>query len=246
MCRTAHAKSDSLERPLRCFGQFRREVEHLGRALLYADGTVEAHARVLREVFGGKAPQIGCEVSAAELQRMQVLYGRPHLPQGAPTSPAVANLCAFRLDCRLGGLAKAAEANYTRYADDLAFSGDAGFARGAGRFAARVAAIVAEEGFAVNFRKTRLMRQSVRQHLAGLTVNVRPHVSRQELDRLEAILTNCVRFGPEGQNREGLANFRRHLEGRVAFAGMVGGGRVARLRALLELIVWERERSPAL
>ncbi len=32
----------------------------------------------------------------------------PHLPQGAPTSPALANLCAYRLDCRLAGLARAA------------------------------------------------------------------------------------------------------------------------------------------
>jgi hypothetical protein len=44
----------------------------------------------------------------------------PHLPQGAPTSPALANLCAYRLDCRLAGLARSAEADYTRYADDRA------------------------------------------------------------------------------------------------------------------------------
>ena len=51
------------------------------------------------------------------------LYRRPHLPQGAPTSPALGNLAAYRLDCRLTGLAKAAGAQYTRYADDMAFSG---------------------------------------------------------------------------------------------------------------------------
>ena len=43
----------------------------------------------------------------------------PHLPQGAPTSPALANLCAFRLDARLAGLAAAAGARYTRYADEI-------------------------------------------------------------------------------------------------------------------------------
>ncbi len=56
--------------------------------------------------------------------QVQMMYRVPHLPQGAPTSPALANLLAWTLDRRLHGLARAMEANYTRYADDLAFSGD--------------------------------------------------------------------------------------------------------------------------
>ncbi len=48
-----------------------------------------------------------------------------HLLQGAPTSPALANLCAFGLDLRLDGLAWVFGAAYTRYADDLVFSGSA-------------------------------------------------------------------------------------------------------------------------
>jgi hypothetical protein len=180
----------------------------------------------------------GLALSAEELQRAHVLYARPHLPQGAPTSPALSNLCAFRLDRRIAGLAKAAGVTYTRYADDLAFSGDATFAQGADRFARHVFGILSDEGFSPHYRKTRLMRPSVRQHLAGLTVNVRPNLPRSDWDLLEAILTNCVRYGPETQNRDQHPDFRRHLEGRVAFASMIHASRGARLRALFEKIAW--------
>ncbi|MBM4075944.1 MAG: RNA-directed DNA polymerase, partial [Planctomycetes bacterium] len=46
-------------------------------------------------------------------------YLKRHLPQGAPTSPALANLSAFGLDVRLTGLARSFGATYTRYADDI-------------------------------------------------------------------------------------------------------------------------------
>jgi RNA-directed DNA polymerase len=167
------------------------------------------------------------------------LYRRPHLPQGAPTSPALANLCAYRLDCRLSGLAASVGAQYTRYADDLAFSGGADLERCVERFLLHVAAIAMEEGFAVNHRKTRVMRQGVRQHLAGLVTNTKVNVMRPDYDRLKAILTNCVRKGPAIQNRDGHPRFREHLEGRVAFVESVNPAKGTRLRGLLDKISWQ-------
>src|SRR4029079_14592572 len=78
----------------------------------------------------------------------------PHLPQGAPTSPALANLCAYRLDCRLAGLADAFAASYSRYAYDLAFSGGRKLNSRAPALRRAVAAIVADEGFRLNPRKS--------------------------------------------------------------------------------------------
>jgi hypothetical protein len=166
------------------------------------------------------------------------LYGWPHLPQGAPSSPALANICSYRMDCRLTGLAEASGAVYTRYADDLAFSGGAEFERGVERFAIHAAAILLEEGFAVHHRKTRIMRQGVRQYLAGVVTNEHVNVIRRDYDLLKATLTNCMRQGAESQNREGCADFRAHLAGRVSFVEMVNASRGARLRALFDRIEW--------
>jgi hypothetical protein len=178
------------------------------------------------------------EINRSELWEARDLYRRPHLPQGAPTSPALANLCAYRVDCRLTGLAKAAGAQFTRYADDLAFSGGEDFERRVQRFSAHVAAILHEEGFDVHHRKTRIMRQGVRQHLAGLVANQSVNVIRADYDRLKAILTNCVRLGPQSQNRDSHAHFKSHLEGRVSFVEMINPNKGKKLRAIFERIKW--------
>ncbi len=154
-----------------------------------------------------------------------------HLPQGAPTSPALANLAAHGLDVRLSALARTAGLAYTRYADDLVFSGDV-----APGFAARVASICAEEGFPVATDKTRLRRASDQQRVVGLVVNDHLGVARSERDRLRAILHNCARAGLAAENRAGHADFRAHLEGRVAFVERADPRQGARLRRIFAAI----------
>jgi RNA-directed DNA polymerase len=167
------------------------------------------------------------------------LLNSPHLPQGAPTSPALANLCAWHLDARLQGLARRLDLHYTRYADDLAFSGTINR-----RYLARVVqpligAIALEEGFRLNYRKTRLLTAAQRQSFCGITTNVRPNLARVEYERLRATLFNCVIHGPASQNRARRHNFRQHLQGRVSHVCFLNPGRGEKLQALMQQIRWD-------
>lgn len=165
-------------------------------------------------------------------------YAQPHLPQGAPTSPALANLVAWRLDCRLQGLARRFEAAYSRYADDLAFSGGDMLVAGSDRFLRAVAEIVADEGFRLNAMKTRVMRAAGRQRLTGLVVNRHLNIDRASFDALKAQLYNVARNGPTHENRSGHKDFRAQLDGRVAWVEQINPRRGAKLRRLYDAIDW--------
>jgi hypothetical protein len=160
------------------------------------------------------------------------LLRAPHLPQGAPTSPALANLCGFRLDRRLTGLAARYGARYTRYADDLAFSGPLSPAS-ASSLVAAVRAITLDEGFRLNEAKTRVRGAADRQQLAGLVVNAAPAPPRHEYDTLRALLHNAIGTGIDEQNREGHADFAAHVAGRIAWMSHHHPARAAKLQALL-------------
>jgi hypothetical protein len=114
------------------------------------------------------------------------------------------------------------------------------FDKGASSFIAHVAAIVQDEGFRVRYRKTRVMRSGAQQRLAGLVVNERVNVPRRERDLLRALVHNALVHGPTSQNRDGHADFRAHLEGRVAWLNASDPKRGTRLRALLTQIDWTR------
>ena len=165
-------------------------------------------------------------------------YRARHLPQGAPTSPALANLAALGLDKRLSGLARTFEARYTRYADDLTFSGDADFERRLPSFLKTADAIVRDEGYALNPAKTRIMPHHARQTVTGIVVNDHINVARPDFDALKATLTNCVRLGAASQNRASHTDFRAHLDGRIAWVERLNLRRGEKLRRLFDAIDW--------
>jgi RNA-directed DNA polymerase len=204
--------------------------------LFRAAGYPEPVAHTLTALCTTRTPPAVCRTAPAHVPDRDyrlALLRTPHLPQGAPTSPALANLCAFRLDRRLSGLARAYRAQYTRYADDLAFSGS--FHRGgAARFVEWVEQIVSDEGFRLNHAKTRVRGSGDRQALAGLVVNSAPAVPREEFDALRALLHNAIYTGLEEQNREGHADFAAYVAGRIAWVGHRHPSRSSKLRSLFD------------
>lgn len=180
---------------------------------------------------------------STECPRQQVTYdGTPYfvatgprgLPQGACTSPGLSNQVARRLDRRLAGLARKLGLAYSRYADDLTFSGDAGL--NVGYLMARVRHIAQEEGFRVNEKKSRVLRRSTAQKVTGLVVNDKPGVPRELVRRLRAILHRARKEGLDAQNREGRPHFREWLRGMIAYVNMVRPEVGARFKAELEAL----------
>jgi RNA-directed DNA polymerase len=172
-------------------------------------------------------------------RRLGTRLAHPHLPQGAPTSPSLANLAAYHLDRRLAGLSATAGFAYSRYADDLALSSTARpSTKAVDHLLTTVQRIVTEEGFRVNIAKTAVMRAGQRQRLAGIVVNQHPNFDRRDFDGLKAILHNAHRHGPASQNRSGHRDFRAHLLGRIAWVRHLNQARGDRLLALYEQIDW--------
>jgi RNA-directed DNA polymerase len=141
------------------------------------------------------------------------------LPQGACTSPALTNLLCKRLDQRMFALAAKFGFVYSRYADDLSFSGDD--LSHVGDILAISKRVLAEEGFVLHPDKTKVMHCSQKQEVTGLSVNEStPHLPRAEKRRLRAMLHNANKKGLEAANIKKLPFFEAHLRGWVAYAAM--------------------------
>ncbi len=228
----------------RVFGLFRslgypHAVTHLLCNLCTAKTTMDELEDATKAL--GERPNYFSVQEHAGRERLRSLYCERHLPQGAPTSPALANLIAYRLDSRLSGLAASADVAYTRYADDLLFSGNDDFGRTVKSFAVQVGAIALAEGFEVNFRKTRIMRRSTQQFAAGIVLNRRTNIQRAEYDQLKATLCNCVSSSPAEQNRESHADFRMHLLGKINWVKQLNSTRGAKLMKIFNEITWDQK-----
>ena len=186
------------------------------------------------------------------------------LPQGAPTSPIVANMITRKLDRQLEKLARECNATYSRYADDITFSficERASLPReiidptnGLATPGIELARLIKENGFEVNSNKVRLASSSQHKEVTGLTVNQFPNVSRPYVRQVASMLYSWEHFGLEAAEREfNLKPDQRHrassnpkslpsvIRGKLAFLQSVRGaddsvyGRLARrYNALLQ------------
>jgi RNA-directed DNA polymerase len=163
----------------------------------------------------------------------------PHLPQGAPTSPALANLAAFRLDRRLTGLSTAFNLRYSRYADDLTFSGPRLAGRANRALIALVTQIAAEEGFRVHPDKSSLRTAAHRQVVTGVVVNQKLNVARDDYDRLRARLHRLAVDGPGSPRSADGVDLQARLRGQVAWVASLNSGRGEKLQRLLDAIDWD-------
>jgi len=158
---------------------------------------------------------------AAEGKTYHVPIGPRVCVQGAPTSPGLCNAILLRLDHRLAGLARKHGFAYTRYADDLTFSGND--TKKIAKLLKLIPEIVAEEGFTINAKKTRVMRAGRRQSVTGVIVNKEMGLSRQERRKLRAALHR------ESMSGDTDARERLRLQGKLAYLFMLNRHQAAAL-----------------
>ena len=144
------------------------------------------------------------------------------LPQGSPASPYVTNMLCVRMDRRLSALAKRYNAKYTRYADDITFSGDVDFIHHE-EFNAELFRIVENENLAINSSKTRLFHKAQRQVVTGLTVNKKVNVARVAIKDLRVYVHFANKYGLEKSMLNYKSNLNRNIKNIDHYVEVING-----------------------
>jgi RNA-directed DNA polymerase len=138
------------------------------------------------------------------------------LPQGAPTSPYLSNLVFKEADAAIAAYCKEHKIRYTRYADDMNFSGDFD----ENELLQKVTENVEKMGLRINAKKTKLMTTGMRQTVTGVVVNEKPQVVFYKRNELRQALYYIQKFGFE-EHREykeiDQNNYLEHLLGKINF-----------------------------
>lgn len=111
------------------------------------------------------------------------------LPQGAPTSPILSNIVAKTLDNRLMKFSEKLNLRYTRYADDLAFSGDSITVK----HIEYITKIINSCGFTINEKKTMLQQKKHKRVVTGISIAENEIKVPREYKRKLKLEIHCIR-----------------------------------------------------
>lgn len=147
------------------------------------------------------------------------------LPQGAPSSPMLANLAAHKLDCCLKAYADESGLIYSRYADDLTFSA-IDLKHNRSRIRANVIKLIRQSGFYENVKKIRIAGPGSRKVVLGLLVDgEQPRLSKAMYKRIDRLLYGALQFGFQSSaahfSFDSAYGFHNHLSGLVSFVKSV-------------------------
>ena len=170
------------------------------------------------------------------------LIGR--LPQGAPTSPMLANLAMRKVDEELQRLADSFGLVYTRYSDDITFSTQGAFSRKqAAAVVKQSAAILKRQGLFPNRAKTAIVHPGARRVVLGILVDGdQPRLSRAFRDRLRQHLyyleTRGIMPHVEARGFDSAGGLYRHLRGLIDYANMVDQPYAEKQLLRLQALQW--------
>lgn len=145
-------------------------------------------------------------------------YHKDALPQGAPSSPAITNIILYEFDEQIGQWCRERGIAYTRYCDDMTFSG----AFDPAEVIRFIRLELKKMGFLLNEQKTRIQRSGQQQTVTGIVVNEKLSIPADYRRKLRQELYYCRKFGiQEHLKRIGLEipedACRMHLLGKVNY-----------------------------
>lgn len=180
----------------------------------------------------------GYRLNVAHLLTKLCTNSQNVLPQGSPASPGLSNLVLLKLDKRLSKLAEISGCEYSRYADDITFSGS----KSIKTMLSLIIKIIAEEGFKVNSQKTRFQYSNQRQEVTGLIVNQRLSVSRSLKNELRNAIFFSKKYGVDDHMKHigcDKSFYKEHLYGIAYFIKMVEENEGEKYLRLLNEICWD-------
>ena len=217
----------------------RNAASHVGKPLLLSLDIRDFFDSILYSDV--KRTAFPAEIYAEPLRVLLTIlcYHRDGLPQGAPSSPAISNILLREFDDETAAWCGRRGIAYTRYCDDMAFSGDFD--------PEEVSASVRERlrgmGLFLNDCKTRSARVGQRQAVTGIVVNEKQSVPIAYRRRLRQELYFCRKYGVTEHlrhERSGVSprTYLETLYGRVNYVLQVMPGD----REMQEYRAWLEER----